>query len=228
MLLVPGKSRFTDAYLPKAEVPGLLPSCSLFAAASEPPLVPMMQATWQSGHSLAQTVYACLYLHMPERTAPNAILHAYCKMARSTCNLVRTLVCVADIHEVGETGSVILEQSHERFEWMNLVPDARRFCHGQNWVAPCACETGRGQLLRRNKFRFGFLKKVVYASCFASILLLCPCVCPISPTMPSQSIQRRMTRKGSPGFFGCTTDHQSSHALMKRGIQRNQSVAHWM
>lgn len=98
-------------YLLKAEVPGLLPGCSLFAAASEPPLVPMMQATWQSGHSLAQTVYACLYLHMPERTAPNAILHAYCKMARSTCNLVRTLVCVADIHEVGETGSVILEHT---------------------------------------------------------------------------------------------------------------------
>jgi hypothetical protein len=86
----------------------------------------MMQATWQSGHSLAQTVYACLYLHMPERMAPNAILHAYCKMARSTCNLVRTLVCVADIHEVGETGSMILEQSHEHFKWMNLVPDARR------------------------------------------------------------------------------------------------------
>ncbi|CAM6083048.1 unnamed protein product [Calypogeia fissa] len=57
------------------------------------------EATWHKGHCLAQTVFSCLYMLKLDRTTPNALLHAYCKITRATCSLVRTAVALADIHE---------------------------------------------------------------------------------------------------------------------------------
>lgn len=60
----------------------------------------ILQATWQNGHALAQTVFSCLYLLSVERTAPNALLHAFCRSTRATCSMIRTAIALADIHEV--------------------------------------------------------------------------------------------------------------------------------
>lgn len=60
----------------------------------------MLQATWQNGHALAQTVFSCLYLLNVDRTAPNALLHAFCKTTRASCSMIRTAIALADIHEV--------------------------------------------------------------------------------------------------------------------------------
>ncbi|KAL2649468.1 hypothetical protein R1flu_017596 [Riccia fluitans] len=57
------------------------------------------EATWHKGHSLAQTVFSCLYMLKLDRTAPNASLHAYCKITRATCSLVRAAIVLSDIHE---------------------------------------------------------------------------------------------------------------------------------
>ncbi|GBG79261.1 hypothetical protein CBR_g29413 [Chara braunii] len=57
------------------------------------------EATWHNGHSLAQTVFTCLYLHKPERTVSNPLLHAYCRAVRATCVLLRNWVCRAGIPE---------------------------------------------------------------------------------------------------------------------------------
>ncbi|KAL3701462.1 hypothetical protein R1sor_019484 [Riccia sorocarpa] len=57
------------------------------------------EATWHKGHSLAQTVFSCLYMLKLDRTTPNVLLHAYCKITRATCSLVRTAIVLSDIHE---------------------------------------------------------------------------------------------------------------------------------
>lgn len=63
------------------------------------------QATWHKGHSLAQTVYSCLYLLRPERTSSHALLHSYCKVMRATCNAVLSVVSDARTHEVTYSNS---------------------------------------------------------------------------------------------------------------------------
>ncbi|CAN0918596.1 N-alpha-acetyltransferase 35, NatC auxiliary subunit [Linum grandiflorum] len=57
------------------------------------------EATWHKGHSLAQTVFSCIYLLRPERTAPSPILHSYCKIVRSTCKAIVLVVSDARTHE---------------------------------------------------------------------------------------------------------------------------------
>ncbi|KAE9602311.1 hypothetical protein Lal_00050151 [Lupinus albus] len=57
------------------------------------------EATWHKGHSLAQTVYSCLYLLQPERTSSHALLHSYCKVTRATCNAVLSVVSDTRTHE---------------------------------------------------------------------------------------------------------------------------------
>ncbi|KAF7838800.1 N-alpha-acetyltransferase 35, NatC auxiliary subunit [Senna tora] len=57
------------------------------------------EATWHKGHSLAQTVYSCLYLLRPERTLSHALLHAYCKVIHVTCKAVLSVVSDARTHE---------------------------------------------------------------------------------------------------------------------------------
>ncbi|XP_057419627.1 uncharacterized protein LOC130713831 isoform X2 [Lotus japonicus] len=57
------------------------------------------EATWHKGHSLAQTVYSCLYLLRPERTSSNALLHSYCQVIRATCKTVLFSVSDARTHE---------------------------------------------------------------------------------------------------------------------------------
>ncbi|KAI5681918.1 hypothetical protein M9H77_03146 [Catharanthus roseus] len=50
------------------------------------------EATWHRGHSLAQTVFSCIYLLRPDRTSSHALLHSYCRVVRATCNLVVSAV----------------------------------------------------------------------------------------------------------------------------------------
>ncbi|CAN1146703.1 N-alpha-acetyltransferase 35, NatC auxiliary subunit [Linum perenne] len=45
------------------------------------------EATWHKGHSLAQTVFSCIYLLSPERTASSPILHSY--FEENLCRQVR-------------------------------------------------------------------------------------------------------------------------------------------
>lgn len=58
------------------------------------------QATWHKGHSLAQTVFSCIYLLRLERTSSHALLHSYCRIIRTTCNAVISVVSDARTHEV--------------------------------------------------------------------------------------------------------------------------------
>uniref|UniRef100_A0A1D1ZAE2 N-alpha-acetyltransferase 35, NatC auxiliary subunit n=1 Tax=Anthurium amnicola TaxID=1678845 RepID=A0A1D1ZAE2_9ARAE len=57
------------------------------------------EATWHKGHSLAQTVFSCIYLLRIERTSSHAILHSYCRIIQATCNLVVSSVSDARTHE---------------------------------------------------------------------------------------------------------------------------------
>lgn len=57
------------------------------------------EATWHSGHSLAQTVFSCIYLLRPDRTSSHAILHSYCRVIRATCKAVVSVVSDARTHE---------------------------------------------------------------------------------------------------------------------------------
>ncbi|XP_020579472.1 N-alpha-acetyltransferase 35, NatC auxiliary subunit [Phalaenopsis equestris] len=57
------------------------------------------EATWHRGHSLAQTVFSCIYLLRIERTAAHPLLHLYCRIIRSTCNAVIAAVSDARTHE---------------------------------------------------------------------------------------------------------------------------------
>lgn len=57
------------------------------------------EATWHKGHSLAQTVYSCLYLLRPERTSSHALLHSYCQVMRATCKVVLSVVADSRTHE---------------------------------------------------------------------------------------------------------------------------------
>ncbi|XP_010557611.1 PREDICTED: N-alpha-acetyltransferase 35, NatC auxiliary subunit [Tarenaya hassleriana] len=57
------------------------------------------EATWHKGHSLAQTVFSCIYLLRPERTSSHAILHSYCRVIRATCRAVVSAVSDARTNE---------------------------------------------------------------------------------------------------------------------------------
>ncbi|XP_044472153.1 N-alpha-acetyltransferase 35, NatC auxiliary subunit isoform X2 [Mangifera indica] len=57
------------------------------------------EATWHNGHSLAQTVFSCIYLLRPDRTSSHAILHSYCRIIRATCKAVISVVSDARTHE---------------------------------------------------------------------------------------------------------------------------------
>lgn len=57
------------------------------------------EATWHKGHSLAQTVFSCIYLLRPDRTSSHALLHSYCRVIRATCKAVMSVVSDARTHE---------------------------------------------------------------------------------------------------------------------------------
>ncbi|XP_029117223.1 uncharacterized protein [Elaeis guineensis] len=57
------------------------------------------EATWHKGHSLAQTVFSCIYLLRIERTSSHALLHSYCRITRATCNAIISAVADARTHE---------------------------------------------------------------------------------------------------------------------------------
>ncbi|XVF34582.1 hypothetical protein REPUB_Repub18cG0071000 [Reevesia pubescens] len=56
-------------------------------------------ASWHKGHSLAQTVFSCIYLLRLDRTASHALLHSYCRVIRATCKAVLSVVSDAHTHE---------------------------------------------------------------------------------------------------------------------------------
>ncbi|XP_034224229.1 N-alpha-acetyltransferase 35, NatC auxiliary subunit isoform X2 [Prunus dulcis] len=57
------------------------------------------EATWHKGHSLAQTVFSCIYLLRPDRTSSHPLLHSYCRVIRATCKTVISVVSDARTHE---------------------------------------------------------------------------------------------------------------------------------
>ncbi|GAV88190.1 Mak10 domain-containing protein [Cephalotus follicularis] len=57
------------------------------------------EATWHRGHSLAQTVFSCIYLLRPDRTSSHALLHSYCRVIRATCKTVVSVVSDTRTHE---------------------------------------------------------------------------------------------------------------------------------
>ncbi|KAI5083208.1 hypothetical protein GOP47_0002951 [Adiantum capillus-veneris] len=50
------------------------------------------EASWHRGHSLAQTVFSCLYLLNLDRTSSNALLYSYCRTVRAVCSMIRTAI----------------------------------------------------------------------------------------------------------------------------------------
>lgn len=57
------------------------------------------EATWHKGHSLAQTVFSCIYLLRPDRISSHALLHSYCMVVRVICNAVVSAVSDARTNE---------------------------------------------------------------------------------------------------------------------------------
>ncbi|XP_066322835.1 uncharacterized protein [Miscanthus floridulus] len=57
------------------------------------------EATWHKGHTLAQTVFTCIYLMRMERTSSHAVLNSFCRILRATCNAVISVVSTARTHE---------------------------------------------------------------------------------------------------------------------------------
>ncbi|KAK1420967.1 hypothetical protein QVD17_22970 [Tagetes erecta] len=57
------------------------------------------EATWHKGHSLAQTIFSCIYLLRPDRTSSHALLSSYCTIIRATCNAVISVVSDTRTHE---------------------------------------------------------------------------------------------------------------------------------
>ncbi|KAM0969316.1 hypothetical protein COP2_017972 [Malus domestica] len=57
------------------------------------------EATWHKGHSLAQTVFSCIYLLRLDRTSSHALLNSYCRVIRATCKAVISVVSDARTHE---------------------------------------------------------------------------------------------------------------------------------
>ncbi|KAH7546318.1 hypothetical protein FEM48_Zijuj01G0187600 [Ziziphus jujuba var. spinosa] len=57
------------------------------------------EATWHKGHSLAQTVFSCIYLLRPDRTSSHTLLHSFCRVIRATCKSVISVVSDARTHE---------------------------------------------------------------------------------------------------------------------------------
>ncbi|XP_058194724.1 uncharacterized protein LOC131311332 isoform X2 [Rhododendron vialii] len=64
------------------------------------------EATWHKGHSLAQTVFPCIYLLKPNRTSPHALLHSYCKLLPRNLRLyifhqsIRLVCCLVRINPI--------------------------------------------------------------------------------------------------------------------------------
>jgi len=48
------------------------------------------QATWHSGHSLAQTLFTCLYMHDHARTRQHLLLGALMDAVRASARCVQT------------------------------------------------------------------------------------------------------------------------------------------
>ncbi|KAI7735743.1 hypothetical protein M8C21_015400, partial [Ambrosia artemisiifolia] len=57
------------------------------------------EATWHKGHSLAQTIFSCIYLLRPDRTSSHPLLSSYCTVVRATCNAVVSVVSDTRTHE---------------------------------------------------------------------------------------------------------------------------------
>ncbi|GAX76015.1 hypothetical protein CEUSTIGMA_g3458.t1 [Chlamydomonas eustigma] len=58
-----------------------------------------MEATWQTGGSLAQTVFSCLYMLRTARIAHDVCLHAYCMAVCRSCSLIRYIIMQGGVVE---------------------------------------------------------------------------------------------------------------------------------
>ncbi|PKA48850.1 hypothetical protein AXF42_Ash016366 [Apostasia shenzhenica] len=61
------------------------------------------EATWHKGHSLAQTVFSCVYLLRIERTSSHALLHAFCRVTKKR-------KCGRETQEKWETKGIFAEE----------------------------------------------------------------------------------------------------------------------
>ncbi|KAK8604765.1 hypothetical protein V6N13_082238 [Hibiscus sabdariffa] len=85
------------------------------------------EAAWHKGHSLAQTVFSCIYLLRLDRTAPHALLHSYCRVIRATCKAVVSVVSDARAHERQYLASYVPVKLHHQKEdyqkiWSHYSP----------------------------------------------------------------------------------------------------------
>ncbi|KAL3535910.1 hypothetical protein ACH5RR_004371 [Cinchona calisaya] len=61
--------------------------------------VPALEATWHNLHSLAKTVFSCIYLLRPDRISSHTLLHSYCMVLMMTCNAAVSAVLDARTKE---------------------------------------------------------------------------------------------------------------------------------
>ncbi|KAK9867013.1 hypothetical protein WJX84_003646 [Apatococcus fuscideae] len=57
----------------------------------------ILEMTWQQGHSLAQTVFTCIYMLRPDRASSMPLLAACCRSSFATCEQVKEFVMSAGI-----------------------------------------------------------------------------------------------------------------------------------
>ncbi|KAK9840241.1 hypothetical protein WJX74_006074 [Apatococcus lobatus] len=77
----------------------------------------IMEMTWQQGHSLAQTVFTCVYMLRPDRTFMLPLLAACCKSTYATCEQVKEFVMSAGICQ---------DEDFQPFDYGLLLDKARQ------------------------------------------------------------------------------------------------------
>jgi hypothetical protein len=58
---------------------------------------------WLDGHSLAHTLFTCLYLHRPSLTLENTRLYPLLVILLKACSLIRSVILKAEVAEVTKT-----------------------------------------------------------------------------------------------------------------------------
>ncbi|KAK9845848.1 hypothetical protein WJX81_004103 [Elliptochloris bilobata] len=85
-----------------------------------------LEATWHADHSLAQTVFTCLYLLHPQRLEGHPVLSGYCRAVRATCCVVRDMVL---------TGCVCEDEDFQAHAFGLTLADDRAYAgNGSNTV----------------------------------------------------------------------------------------------
>ena len=102
--------------------------------------------TWLNGHSLAQTLFTCLYLH-DVGTLLNPTLSVYCKLLLLSANLLRNLV---ERSSVAQVQAVVLHRKRRCACYFSL-------CCFIFFVLLCfVCLLGRGRKEKQKSVPSGF------------------------------------------------------------------------